>query len=249
MNRFPTGGGIVSHRPRRAGRRPGLWHTARSAFRSQKNSRGGMALFSGYRADRLIAEVRESGDPTSAKAKQALAKLQSLGATAIKPIVDALATSDKRETVAFVETLTPLIDNKTFPMLAQALAEENPRAVQGVAWALSSSRSYSPSLLIALPGLPGVSRPAVLEIIKAHRQRFQLRDLLAAAYLQDPNEKAALFRIAGELVDESSIDDLIARVEGKDPIARTHIISLLARFDLPRVRAALQATPKDPNKV
>ena len=208
-----------------------------------------MGLFTGYRADRLIAEVRESGDPTSAKARQALAKLQSLGATAIKPIVDALATSDKRETVAFVETLTPLIDNRTFPLLAQALAEENPRAVQGVAWALSTSRNYSPSLLIDLLGAQGVSRPAVLEIIKAHKQRFQLRDLLAAAYLQDPNEKAALFRIVGEMVDENSIDDLIARIEGKDPIARTHIIALLARFDTPKVRAALQSTLKDPNKL
>ena len=87
-----------------------------------------MGIFGGYRADRLIAEVRESGDPDSAKAKAALAKLQSLGGAAIKPIVDALATADKRETVAFVETLTPLVDNKTFPALAEALAEENPRA-------------------------------------------------------------------------------------------------------------------------
>src|SRR5262245_21008934 len=131
MNRFPTGGGIVSQPPRRAGCPAALWHNFWPDFGSQKNSRGGMALFSGYRADRLIAEVRESGDPASAKAKQALAKLQSLGATAIKPIVDALATADERETVAFVETLTPLIDNKTFPVLAHALAEENPRAVQG----------------------------------------------------------------------------------------------------------------------
>jgi serine/threonine-protein kinase len=165
-----------------------------------------MGIFGGYRADRLIAEVRESGDPASAKAKSALAKLQNLGQNAIKPIVDALATSDKRETMAFVETLTPLVDNKSFPLLAAALAEENPRAVAGVAWALSSSRNYSASLLIHLLSVPGVSKPAVLDIIAAHKSRFQLRDLLNAAYLQDPNEKAALFRIAGDLVDATSVD-------------------------------------------
>src|SRR5262249_15129934 len=103
-----------------------------------------MGLFGGYRADRLIAEVRESGDPTSAKAKAALTKLQGLGVAAVQPIVDTLATADKREMVAFVEALTPLIDNKTFAVFAKALAEENPRAVQGVAWALASSRNYSP---------------------------------------------------------------------------------------------------------
>ncbi|HUG03719.1 MAG TPA: HEAT repeat domain-containing protein [Steroidobacteraceae bacterium] len=197
----------------------------------------------------MIAEVRESGDPASAKAKSALAKLLNLGPNAIKPIVDALATADKRETMAFVETLTPLVDNKSFPLLAAALAEENPRAVAGVAWALSSSRNYSPSLLIDLLSTPGVSKPAVLDIIAAHKSRFQLRDLLNAAYLQDPNEKAALFRIAGDLVDATSVDELVARVEGKDPIARTHIISLLSRFDTPKVREALQTTLRDPNKL
>jgi serine/threonine-protein kinase len=208
-----------------------------------------MGIFGGYRADRLIAEVRESGDPTSAKAKAALTRLQGLGQNAIKPIVDALATADKRETAAFVETLTPLVDNKSFPMLAKALAEENPRAVAGVAWALASSRNYSPGLLLELLQAPGVSKPAVLDVIGAQKNRFNLRELLNAAYLQDPNEKAALFRIAGELVDATSVDELVSRVEGKDPIARTHIISLLARYDTPKVRAALQSTLKDPNKL
>ena len=208
-----------------------------------------MGIFGGYRADRLIAEVRESGDPTTAKAKAALTRLQSLGQGAIQPIVDALSTADKRETIAFVEVLTPLIDNKSFPMLAKALAEENPRAVAGVAWALAASRNYSPSLLLELLQTPSVSKPAILDVIAAQKNRFNLRELLNAAYLQDPNEKAALFRIAGELVDATSVDELIARVEGKDTIARTHIISLLARFDTPKVRAALQQTLKDPNKL
>jgi len=208
-----------------------------------------MGIFGGYRADRLIAEVRESGDPNSAKARAALTKLQSLGPNAIKPIVDALATSDKRETIAFVETLTPLIDNKSFPLVAQALAEENPRAVAGVAWALASSRNYSAGLLIDLLQNPAISKPAILDVIAAQKNRFNLRELLNAAYNQDPNEKAALFRIAGELVDASSVDELVSRVEGKDTIARTHIIALLARFDTPKVRNALQQTLRDPNKL
>ena len=80
-------------------------------------------------------------------------------------------------------------------------------------------------------------------------RRDVLRMALNAAYNQDPNEKAALFRIAGEMVDASSVDELVSRVEGKDTIARTHIIALLARFDLPKVHAALQRTLNDPNKL
>jgi hypothetical protein len=96
---------------------------------------------------------------------------------------------------------------------------------------------------------PAVSKPAVLDVIGAHKTRFGLRELLNAAYQQDPNEKAALFKIAGDLVDADSVDELVSRVDGKDTIARTHIIALLARFDSPKVHIALQRTLKDPNKL
>ena len=95
-----------------------------------------MGFFSNFRADRLIAEIRESGDPDSPRARQGLEKLKGLGPAAIKPIVGALAGADKRETAAFVDVLTALVDNKTFPLLAQAMVEENARAVSGIAWAL-----------------------------------------------------------------------------------------------------------------
>jgi HEAT repeat protein/tRNA A-37 threonylcarbamoyl transferase component Bud32 len=207
-----------------------------------------MGFFSNFRADRLIAEVRDSGDPESPRARKALEKLKGLGGSAIQPIVGALAGADKRETAAFVDVLSALVDNKTFPVLAQAMVEENARAVSGIAWALSSSRNYSPSLLLGLLSEPGMPRPALLSVIGAQRDRIPLRDLLTAAYQQDAAEKAALFRIISEVADEGAVDELLARVEGKDPIARMHIISILAKFDRPRVRSALQSTLKDSNK-
>jgi len=207
-----------------------------------------MGFFSNFRADRLIAEFRDSGDPDSPRAKRALEKLKGLGASAIPAIVSALAGADKRETAAFVDVLSALVDNKSFPMLARFMADENARAVSGIAWALSSSRNYSPSLLLDLLSEPGMPRPAVLSIIGAHRDRIPLRDLLTAAYQQDAAEKAGLFRIISEVADEGAVDELLARVEGKDPIARMHIISILSKFNRPRVRSALQATLKDSNK-
>jgi len=208
-----------------------------------------MRFFSAFRADRLLAEFRDCGDPSSPKARALLDKLKSLGPAAIEPIVDALSAADKQETAAFVDVLTALVDNKTFPQFAKALSEDNTRAVSGVAWALSSARSYSPTQLLDLLRQPGSSRPAVLGIIGAQRDRLTTRDLLNAAYQQDAAEKSALFKIIAEKADESSIDELLARVEGKDPIARMHIIAILARFDQPRVRAALQSTLQDPNKM
>jgi len=204
--------------------------------------------FSGLRADRLVAEIRESGDPDSPKARKALEKLRSAGSGAINPIIQALATADKRETVALVEALSGLVDNKTFPLLAAALTDENPRAVAGVAWALSTNRAYSPNLALDLLRNPLAPKTAVLGIIAAQKTRFSVRELLNAAYQHEPNERSALFKLIGDVVDEGSVDELISRVEGKDPIARTHIIGILGKFNQPRVREALARTLSDPSK-
>ena len=66
-------------------------------------------------------------------------------------------------------------------------------------------------------------------MIGAHKSRFGVRELLTAAYTQEPNEKAALFRVIGEIADKQSVSELLGRVQGKDPIARVHIINILAR--------------------
>jgi hypothetical protein len=52
-----------------------------------------MTLFANYRADRLIADIKSSGNPSSPVAQKALEKLAAMGPDAIAPIVDALATS------------------------------------------------------------------------------------------------------------------------------------------------------------
>ncbi len=105
-----------------------------------------------------------------------------------------------------------------------------------MSWALTTSRNYSPSLLIELLDRDDVSKPAVLDIIAAQKNRFTVRDLLQHAYNQEANEKAALFRIIGELADETAIPELTSRIEGKDSVARMHIINILSRFNRPDVR-------------
>jgi HEAT repeat protein/tRNA A-37 threonylcarbamoyl transferase component Bud32 len=208
-----------------------------------------MSFFADLRAERLIAEIRSIGDPLNPESQKAFQKLAKIGAGAIPKILDALAVADKKETAAYVDILTQLIDNKTFPILADSLADANPRTLAAVGLALSASRNYSPSLLIELLERDDISKPAILEIINAQKHRFTVRDLLQHAYSQEANEKAALFRIVGELADESAIPELISRIEGKDTVARMHIINILARFNRPEVATALQGQLKDPNKL
>jgi HEAT repeat protein/tRNA A-37 threonylcarbamoyl transferase component Bud32 len=207
-----------------------------------------MSLFANYRADRLIAEVKSSGNPASPLALKALEKLIALGSDAIDPLVDALATSEKKETTAYVEVLSRLIDSKTLPILLKTMSEANGRAMSGIAWALSSSKNYPAHALLDALAKPGMPKQALLDVITAQKSRYTVRELLNAAYTQEPSERNGLFKIIGEIADESSVDDLLARIEGKDPVARLHIINVLARFNQPKVQQAVQKQLKDPSK-
>src|SRR3984885_11674029 len=208
-----------------------------------------MSLFANYRADRLIAEVKSSGNSSGPVAQKALERLQAFGLSAIEPIVAALTTAEKKETLAYVEVLAKLIDAKTLPHLLKTMSDANGRAMSGIAWALSSSRNYPPSALLDALTKEEMPKPAILDVIAAQKARFTVRDLLQAAYAQEATERAALFRIIGDIADESSIDDLLARIEGKDPVARLHIIQVLSRFNLPRVQQAIQKQLKANSKL
>src|ERR1700689_1818492 len=207
-----------------------------------------ITLFANYRADRLIAEVKSSGNPASPPALKALEKLIALGSNAIDPLADAVNTSEKKETTAYVEVLSRLIDSKTLPVLLKTMSEANGRAMSGIAWALSSSKNYPAHALLDALSKPGMPKQALLDVIAAQKSRYTVRELLNAAYTQEPSERNGLFKIIGEIADESSVDDLIARIEGKDPVARLHIINVLARFNTPKVQQAIQKQLKDNSK-
>jgi serine/threonine-protein kinase len=207
-----------------------------------------MSFFANYRADRLIAEVKSSGNPGSPLAQKALEKLVGLGPNAIDPIVTALTTAEKRETLAYVEALSRLIDAKSLPHLLKTLSEANSRATSGISSALSSSRNYPPGALLEALSKPDMPKQAIIDVIAAQKTRFTVRDLLNAAYAQEAGARAGLFKIIAEIADESSLDDLIGRIEGKDPAARLHIITVLGRFNTPRVQQAIQKQLKDNNK-
>jgi serine/threonine-protein kinase len=207
-----------------------------------------MSFFSNYRSERLIAEIKSSGNPESPAAQKALGKLVAMGTNAIDPIVGAMATAEKRETLAYVDALSKLIDAKSLPNVFKTMATANGRAMSGIAWALSSSKNYPAAALLDALNKPDMPKPAILEVIAAQKTRFTVRELLQAAYAQEPTERATLFKIIGEIADESSIDDLVARIEGKDPVARLHIINVLSRFNTPKVQQAVQKQLKDNSK-
>jgi eukaryotic-like serine/threonine-protein kinase len=208
-----------------------------------------MSFFTNLRADRLVMEIRSTGDPSDTTRQKAIARLKEMGPGAIEAVFAALPDADKASTIAFVDVLASLVNAKTFPIFVRGLVQGSPRVISGISWALTSSHGYPSNMLLEALATPGVSKSALLEVIAAQKSRFGVRELLTAAYAQEPNEKAALFRIIGEIADRQAIPELLGRLQGKDPIARVHIINTVARFNTPEVQTALQGLLKDPNKL
>jgi len=208
-----------------------------------------MTLFTNLRADRLIMQIKSTNDLMGAETQKAITKLKEIGPGAIENVIAALPDADKQATVAFVDVLASLASAKTFPQYIQAMVQGSSRVIAGVAWALTSSRGYPPQLLLPALSTPGVAKSALMDVINSQRGRISIRELLNAAYSQEPNEKAGLFRIVAEAADEAAVPELLGRLQGKDAISRLHIINILARFNKPDVQRALQGLLTDSSKV
>jgi hypothetical protein len=105
-----------------------------------------------------------------------LAKLVALGPGSIEPLVAALTTAEKKETLAYVEALAKLVDSKTLPLLLRTMADANGRAASGIAWALSTSKNYSPGALLDALSKPDMPKQTIIDVIAAQKSRFTVRE-------------------------------------------------------------------------
>jgi serine/threonine-protein kinase len=208
-----------------------------------------MNFLTALQADRLIAQIREEADPSSASGKQLFAKLGKLGTAAIPKILEALASSDKRQTIEYVDILSSLISDKTLPLITRGLADGDPRTISGTSWALANSKRFNVNRLVDLLGEDDYSKAAVVEVLQAHKDRLNVRQLLGQIYHLQPSEKGAVFKLIDEITTEEMVPDLLTRMDGKDPLVKTHLINVLARFDRPDVNKALQDALNDGNKL
>jgi len=208
-----------------------------------------MKFFSTLKAERSLSQLLLEPDPGSPAARKALASLQGVGPTAIPAIIDAIGTADKTHTNALITLLASLLNDESFEYYAAGLGHQNKQSVAGVTKALAMSGTYDTNRLLALLGNDEVFKPALIEILGIVRKRLNSRELLSRAYDLQPSEKAAVFKIIADIAGPELVPDLIARLDGKDPAVRLHIIYLLGRFNHPDVARALEQQLKDRNKM
>ncbi|MCZ6499265.1 MAG: HEAT repeat domain-containing protein [Gammaproteobacteria bacterium] len=196
-----------------------------------------------------MSRVMELGEVESPAAVKALEKLSTLGGSAVPPVLEALAHADKKQTVAYVDILSQTLTDKTFALYGEGLKEKNERVVAGIAWAMTSSNTYNPSLLLELLHDPDTDKAAVISVLKHNIKRLNIYELLRVAYKVEPHEKAAIFGLIASIATEDMVPDLIERMEGKDSIAKVHIINILFRYNKPEVRRCLEIQLADKNKM
>ena len=208
-----------------------------------------MSLFGGFRSDQLISQLIAEVDPESPGARKIVARLKTIGPKVIPKVIDALAMSDKTHTMVLVDILAGMVTDKSLKFYKDGLADGNERVVSGTSWALSSSTDYNANNLLKFFDEPEVSKHALIEVLRVHKQDLSVHELLQRAYDLDPKEKAALFKIIQETIREEMVPDLIARMGGKDPIIKIHLMNLLSKFDKTEINNALEVQLKDTNKI
>ncbi len=208
-----------------------------------------MSLLGGFRADQLVNELVAEQTPDSASAKRLINRIKKIGPKVIPKAIDALALSDKSHTMIFVDILSSLVNDKTLPLYREGLADGNERVVSGTSWALSSSTNYNANNLLDFFDDPEVSKPALIEVLRVHKQDLSVHSLLQRAYESDPKESAALFKIIEETIRPEMLPDLISRLGGRDPMIKVHIVNLIAKFDKTEVNQALEMQLRDKHKM
>jgi serine/threonine-protein kinase len=208
-----------------------------------------MAILAGFRADQLIHELLSETDTASSNAMKLTERLKKLGPKVIPKAIEALAMCDKSHTMLLVDILASQVNDKTLKYYKEGLADGGDRVVSGTAWALSSSNSYNANALLDFLDEAEISKPAVIDILKVHKQDLSVHDLLRRAYELESKEKAALFKIIEDVVSEDMVPDLIARMGGKDPAVKIHLIKLLSKFTKAEINQALEMQLNDTNKL
>jgi len=208
-----------------------------------------VGFFASFRSDQILGQLVAEQDPSSPAAQKFVDKLKNAGNRAIPKIIDALALSDKTHTMVLVDILSAIVNDKNLILYKEGLADGNERVVSGTAWALSSSTVYNANGLLDFFDDGEVSKAALIEILRVHKQDLSVHELLRRAYECEPKEKAAIFKIIQETIKLEMIPDLIARMGGKDPIIKIHLMQLLSKFDKAEITNALEMQLKDPNKM
>lgn len=204
-----------------------------------------MGVLGVIRVDGLIDQTISNG---STDFDKNVKKLQNIAKTSIPKLAGRLETASAEETKKIITILSELASTSNTEYFKPLFAHQNNVVRDGVEEALSKSHDIDPNRFVDLFEQHTTSKPMLINFLTEQKQKVNATKLLRYAYKLEHNDQAALFRLLESIAGDTIVPELINRVDTKDPIVRTYITKVIAKFDTPNVNHTLGNLLADENK-
>jgi len=204
-----------------------------------------MGVLGVIRVDGLIDQALSNG---SSDYDKNIKKLQNIAKTSIPKLASRLEAADADTTSRIISILSELAVSSNTEHFKPLFSHQNNLVRDGVSEALSKSQSIDPNRFVDLFEKQTTSKPMLITFLTEQSQKVNATKLLRYAYKLEHNDQAALFRLLEKIAGDTIVPELINRVDTKDPIVRTYITKVMAKFDMPNVNLTLGNLLSDENK-
>ena len=209
-----------------------------------------MALFKGMRADRLIKKLVTAVNQTdNEKYNEAVVKLTALGQPVLPQIFEAMDYVSNGARKGLAHVVSRLLSQQSLPEVLDALNNSNPKVVDSIIEALTTSTKITATNIIPFLKDPQYPNNKLFLVLKAREEEIDALRLLSTTYELELNDKDQAFKLIERTISQNELPDLLERVTGKDPIVRAHIIRLIANYKDTRVVSTLEDLLLDKNSI
>jgi len=209
-----------------------------------------MALFTGVRADRLIKKLVTAVNQTNNEQyNEAVNKLAALGQPVLPIVFEAMDYVNSGTRKGLVHVISRLLSQQTLPEILDTLNHSNPKVVDSIIDALSTSSNITATSIIPYLKDPQYPNNKLFVILAAREEEIDALRLLSTSYELELHDKEQAFTLIEKTITQNELPDLLERVTGKDPIVRAKIIRLIAKYDDTRVISTLENLLLDKNSI
>lgn len=204
-----------------------------------------MSFLAGLQTNKAIATLL-ANQVSTPEGKRALLKIKKIGAPAIPKLIDSLSST--QNTLVIENLLGSFLNNTTLSIYLEALGSADSKVVDSITRVLSKSQDYDCSKLLEEFTNPDISKKALGDILLVQCENLNANAVLALLDKVSSNVRPILYRILDKIANEQSIDSLIQKSRSNEPLIRTHMATLMARFNNPATIHSLIDLLKDTNK-
>ncbi len=207
-----------------------------------------MGVLGAIRVDGTIDQIISQGSGAGTDYQKNLAKLQKIANKAIPKLANRLEGANQEQEKNIINILSDLAVLKNAEHFKLLFSHQNNQVRDGVVEALAKSPDIDPNRYVDLFEKQNASKPMLISLLTAQKSKVNGTKLLRYAYKLEHNDQAALFKLLESIAGDTIVPELVNRVDTKDPIIRTYITKVLAKFDTPRVNESLSKLLSDENK-